>query len=93
METLYLDYCATTPLRPEVLREMVSVYDTQFGNPSSLHEEGRKAKQTVELARTRIAQCLDAKPTEVIFTSSGTEANNLAIFGTLAEYVQASTVI
>lgn len=91
MDTLYLDYCATTPLRPEVLREMVSVYETQFGNPSSLHEEGRKAKQTVELARARIAQCLDAKPTEVIFTSSGTEANNLAIFGALAEYLQTPT--
>lgn len=78
--TSYLDHAATTPLRP-VAREAWLAASERVGNPSSLHAAGRAARAVVEDARERIAAALGAHPTEVIFTSGATEANNLAIKG------------
>jgi cysteine desulfurase len=83
MQTVYLDYNATTPLRPEVLEAMLPYLSAHCGNPSSVHWAGRRAKQGLEEARERVAAFIDARPTEVLFTSGGTESNNLALRGVL----------
>ncbi len=80
-EKIYLDHAATTPVLPEVLDAMVDVYKHHYGNPSSLHEIGQDAREVVEKARTAVARCLGTKPEELVFTASGTEADNLAIQG------------
>jgi cysteine desulfurase len=74
----YLDYNATAPLRPEVREEMIAAFDT-YGNPSSVHAEGRKARALTEAARAKVAALAGAKPEDVIFTSGGSEANALAL--------------
>lgn len=76
MEKIYLDNAATTALRPEVIAEMVSVLQSEYGNPSSSHSFGRSAKSKLELARKTIAQLLNVSSQEIIFTSGATEANN-----------------
>jgi len=78
--SVYLDNNATTPLKKQVKEYMVSLMDS-FGNPSSIHESGRQAKSIVETARRQIAHVLHTTPRRVIFTGSGSEANNLAIKG------------
>lgn len=78
---IYLDHNATTPLLPEVVDAMVPFLREHFGNPSSDHPYGRRAKDAVEQARERVARLLGAEPGEIVFTSGGTEANNLAIRG------------
>jgi len=83
---VYLDHAATTPVHPSVLQEMHKVLETHFGNPSSLHFYGRAAKQHLEVARERIARLLGAGQQEIIFTSGGTEADNLAVMGTALSY-------
>lgn len=83
---VYLDHAATTPVHPSVLREMHKVLDTHFGNPSSLHFYGRAAQQHLEVARQRVARLMGAGQKNVIFTSGGTEADNLAIVGTALSY-------
>jgi len=80
--SIYLDYNATTPLDPAVREAMLPFLDEIWGNPSSVHHIGRRARAILDDARDRAAQCLGAKPGEVIFTSGGTESNNLAILGT-----------
>jgi len=80
--TIYLDYNATTPLDPAVRDAMLPFLGEIWGNPSSVHHVGRKARALLDDARDRAAKFLGAKPSEIIFTSGGTEANNLAIFGT-----------
>ncbi|HEX9047742.1 MAG TPA: cysteine desulfurase family protein, partial [Verrucomicrobiae bacterium] len=80
--TIYFDYNATTPLDPAVRDAMLPFLDEVWGNPSSVHHVGRKARALLDDARDRVAKFLAAKPSEIIFTSGGTEANNLAIFGT-----------
>lgn len=83
-ETLiYLDHNATTPLHPAVWDAMRPFLTEVFGNPSSLHSEGLQARDAVEEARARVARLLGAGPEEVVFTSSGTEADNLAILGSI----------
>lgn len=77
---IYLDYNATTPLEPRVKEEIIKAFE-EFGNPSSSHEFGKKARQIIESARIKVAKLIDADPEEIIFTSGGTESNNLAIFG------------
>jgi len=79
--TIYFDYNATTPLDPAVRDAMLPFLDEVWGNPSSVHQVGRKARALLDDARDRAAKFLGAKPSEIIFTSGGTEANNLAIFG------------
>jgi len=80
--TVYFDYNATTPLDPDVRAAMLPFLDGYWGNPSSVHHIGRKARSLLDDARDRAAKLLGAKPSEIIFTGGGTEANNLAIFGT-----------
>ncbi len=85
MAPIYLDHNATTPLLPAAWEAMRPVMAEAFGNPSSAHHAGRKARQHLEDARERVAALLGAHPDEVVFTSGATEANNLAIFGLAAE--------
>lgn len=80
-ETIYLDYCATTPLHPLVLEVMKEPLEQSFGNPSSLHQEGRKAAELLEHARQQVAEGIGAQSQEIVFTSGATEANNLALRG------------
>jgi cysteine desulfurase len=77
----YLDHAATTPLRPEVLTAMLPYLTDHFGNPSSIHAEGRRARQGLDEARETVGRILGAKPREVVFTSGGSEADNLALKG------------
>jgi cysteine desulfurase len=84
MRTVYLDHAATTPLAPEVLDEMKPYLTEHYGNASSVHQLGRQARVTVEEARERVAACLGAEPSEIVFTSGGTEADNLAVKGVLS---------
>jgi len=80
--SIYFDYNDTTPLDPAVRDAMLPFLGAVWGNPSSVHHVGRKARALLDDARDRAAKFLGAKPSEIIFTSGGTEANNLAIFGT-----------
>jgi cysteine desulfurase len=81
MTGIYLDHCATTPVRPEVLKEMLPFLRGGFGNPSSIHAHGRAARGAVETAREKAAALIGATPGEILFTSGGTESDNLAIRG------------
>ena len=85
MQTIYLDHNATTPLRPEVLEAMLPYLKAHYGNPSSVHWAGRQAKHGLEEARERVATLINARSAEVLFTSGGTESNNLALRGVLWE--------
>jgi len=76
---VYLDNAATTPIDPKVVEEMIPVLQANFGNPSSTHALGRKAKALVETARRRVAKVINAQPSEIVFTSGGTEADNMAL--------------
>lgn len=80
-DRIYLDHAATTPLDPAVRRAMVEVLDGPFGNPSSVHASGRRARAELDRARRQVADALGAQPHEIVFTSGGTEASNLAIAG------------
>ena len=79
--SIYLDHAATTPLRPEALEAMLPYLTDHFGNASSPHAAGRRARQGLDEAREGIASILGAKPREIVFTSGGSEADNLAIKG------------
>ncbi len=83
-QPVYLDHNATTPLAPEVLEAMLPFLRADFGNPSSIHQLGRRAKSALQDARERLASFLSASANEIVFTASGTEADNLAILGTIA---------
>lgn len=78
---VYLDHAATTPVRAEVMEAMQPFFGARFGNPSSSHRWGREARASLEEARERIARCLGARTEEIVFTSGGTESDNLAILG------------
>jgi cysteine desulfurase len=78
---IYMDYNATAPVHPEVLDALLPYYRESFGNPSSIHWAGRRVKAAVEEARDKVAHFLNCAPVEVVFTSSGTEADNIAIKG------------
>ncbi|HLB28455.1 MAG TPA: aminotransferase class V-fold PLP-dependent enzyme, partial [Dehalococcoidales bacterium] len=82
MKRVYLDYAATTPTRPEVVKAMVPYYTDNFGNPSSIYSYGQEAKGAVDAARTKVAKLISARDEEVVFTSGGTEADNSALIGT-----------
>ena len=79
---VYLDYAASTPVDPRVLNAMLPYFSDKFGNPSSIHNQGQVAEASVENARETIAECLNCVPGEIIFTSCGTESDNLALRGT-----------
>ena len=78
---IYLDHAATTPLHPDVLDAMLPYLREHHGNPSSIHASGRRARQGVDEAREQLAALIGGKPREIVFTSGGTEANNLAVKG------------
>ena len=80
-DTIYLDHCATTPVRPDALEAMLPYFSQHYGNPSSLHRLGRETGKALRIARGQIADVLGCSPGEVIITSSGTEADNLALRG------------
>ena len=79
MNRIYLDNAATTPLDKEVMAEMINVMENYYGNPSSIHAQGREVRTLVEKARKTVAGLLNATPAEIFFTSGGTEADNTAI--------------
>lgn len=81
---IYLDYAATAPLRPQIAERIAKLASQPLGNPSSLHRSGKRARMVLEHARERIANALGAKVEEIIFCSGATEADNLAILGTLS---------
>ncbi|HEY0565047.1 MAG TPA: aminotransferase class V-fold PLP-dependent enzyme, partial [Terriglobales bacterium] len=81
MRRVYLDSNATTPVLPEVLETMLPFYREQFGNASSIHQYGQHARAAVERARENVAKLLSCRAAEIVFTSGGTEADNLALFG------------
>lgn len=82
MQPIYLDHAATTPIADEVVQAMLPIYQDVVGNASSVHSFGRKARQHLDGARRVLAQSIHAKEKEIIFTSGGTEADNLALIGT-----------
>ncbi len=81
MEKAYFDHASATPVKKEVIDAMLPYFDREFANPSTVYEMGSKIKQTVEEQREKVASMINAKPEEIIFTSSGAEANNLAVKG------------
>jgi cysteine desulfurase len=83
-DLIYLDHNATTPVAPEVLDAMLPYLTEQFGNPSSDHPLGRRARQAIDEARGQVASLIGAEPDEIVFTSGGTESNNIAVRGTAA---------
>ena len=83
---IYLDYSATTPARPEAIAAMQAVFAQQWGNASSLHEWGQRAATVLERSRSQVAHLINAPPESIVFTSGGTEADNLAILGVARRY-------
>src|SRR5438132_12595563 len=94
MHRVYLDNNATTPVLPEVLEAMRPYFGDHFGNASSIHHHGQETRAAVERARESIAELLGCRASEIVFTSGGTEADNLAIFGLAAagDHVISSTI-
>ncbi|MBI5710077.1 MAG: cysteine desulfurase [Candidatus Eisenbacteria bacterium] len=84
MRDVYADHAATTRIAPEALEAMRPFLEDRFGNPSSVHRRGEAARAAVDAARVQVAQLIGAAPEEIVFTSSGSEANNLALKGVLA---------
>jgi cysteine desulfurase len=81
MKRVYLDYAATTPTHPEVVKAMLPYFTEMFGNPSSIYSYGQEAKEAIEAARAQVARLINARTEEIVFTSGGTEADNLALKG------------
>src|SRR5580658_8129537 len=83
MRRVYMDANATTPLVPEVFEAMRPYYMERFGNASSIHQAGQQARAAVDQAREHVAALIGARSSEIVFTSGGTESDNLALFGSL----------
>ena len=81
MKRIYLDYAATTPTHPEVVKAMLPYFTDAFGNPSSIHSLGQETKAAIEEARDKVARLIGARSEEIVFTSGGTEADNFAVKG------------
>ena len=90
---IYLDYAATTPVDPKVLKVMEPYFVEKYGNPSSVHSFGQEAREAVEKARNQVAEFLNCKASEIVFTGSATESNNLAIRGLLKDLEKDSVKI
>jgi cysteine desulfurase len=82
MNRIYLDHAATSPVHPDVVEAMLPYFTQHFGNPSSIHFYGRETRKLLDDARAAAAKSIGAKPNEIIFTSGGTEADNMAVIGT-----------
>jgi len=82
MKRIYMDHAATTPVDPRVVKAMAPYFSEKYGNPSSLYSGAQEAKMALEEARGKVAALINARPEEIIFTSGGTESNNLALKGT-----------
>ena len=80
---IYLDNAASTAVHPEVVKEMLPYFDVQYGNPSSIHQFGRKARKAIQKARKQVAALIGAESNEILFTSGGTESNNTILDGVL----------
>lgn len=94
MERIYLDYGATSPMRSEAIEAMIPFLKSEFGNSGSIHDLGQRANDAIQMARSQIMRALGAEtPREIVFTSSGTEANNLAIIGFARKHRQKGTHI
>ena len=93
MKTVYFDHAATTPVDSRVLDEMLPYFSGEYGNPSELHRLGRGARLAVERARSRVAAVLGASDNEIVFTSGGTEADNLALVGYLQRLAPGHLVV
>jgi cysteine desulfurase len=89
MQRIYLDHNATTPLHPAVLEAMLPYFGAEFGNPSSAHYFGQRARQAIEGARESAAALIGARSSEIVFTSGGTEADNTALFGLMGHALRA----
>jgi len=89
MNRVYVDFNATTPVEPEVLDAMLPYFSAEFGNAASIHTPGQKARGAVEAAREQVAALIGARPQEIVFTSGGTESDNHAIFGVVAQPILA----
>src|SRR3989344_4956345 len=83
MERVYLDYAASTPVDADVLAAMLPYFSEKYGNPSSVHSFGQDAQSAVDQARSHTADFLGCLSQEIVFTGSATEANNMAIFGSV----------
>jgi cysteine desulfurase len=86
MERIYLDHAATTPMHPKVAEKIFEAMNMNFGNPSSIHSFGREARSLLDQARETLASSIGAKKNEIIFTSGGTEADNMALLGVAESY-------
>src|SRR5690625_2869571 len=85
-QPIYLDHAATTRVHPEVVAVITNMLQEEYGNPSSLHAHGLAAEAAVRRARESLAKALSVSPDEIVFTSGGTEANNLALRGATARF-------
>ena len=85
MNRVYLDYNATTPVEPEALDAMMPYFSGEFANAASIHTPGQRARGAVETAREQVAALIGTRPQEIVFTSGGTESDNHAIFGVVAQ--------
>jgi cysteine desulfurase len=81
MRLLYFDHAATTPVKKEVLEEMLPYFSENFGNPSSMYSIGRRGKKAIDSARIKVSKVIGCEPKEIYFTSCGSESDNLAIKG------------
>jgi cysteine desulfurase len=91
MARIYMDANATTPLLPQVVQAMQPFWMDHFGNPSSIHHSGQQARAAIDHAREQVAALLRCRPAEIVFTSGGTESDNLALFGILQPYLDAAS--
>lgn len=92
-QPVYLDYAAATPMDPAVLQAMQPYFATQFFNPSATYASAQKVRKDLDEARSRVAHWLGARPSEVVFTAGGTEANNLAIHGIMRQFPDGNVVV
>ena len=90
---IYFDNAASTVVHPEVVKAMLPYFDVQYGNPSSIHQFGRKAKNAIQKARKQVAALIGAEPNEIIFTSGGTESNNTVLMGITSSRPEQNHVI
>ncbi len=92
MKRIYCDISATTPLDPQISKFLIDLNEHIYGNPSSIHREGQAAKAVIEKSRRQLANALNSKSEEIIFTSSGSESNNMLCFSWIRHTTRLSTL-